>query len=319
MAISIEQGFNFYCWVLPSVRMVDLPPETEIAPKIWATIGLPVIPGEHWERWLGEVAFRGFRTALVLTVISHRPEPGLIVNHELRQKLDNLSVGVLLQGAPRSGESFYIAGANESGVPDARQFGRARIFYPTEGIKSLAIGRTELSRALGLASKLETINVEGEDWRRMRRGIDALMKGSTEPIFQDSRLHDFVRCLEGLILPAQGNTRNQFIHRAQTFAVANEAAKEALAQIYDVRSQVEHLNHPLDPLPGEPKESRKALLFRRTRQADALARFAVRHVLESEVLTAAFRTDENIDAFWHQPDGARVKRWGERLDLEAVQ
>jgi hypothetical protein len=318
MAISIEQGANFYCWVLPRVRMVDLPHEIEIAPKVWATIGLPVLPGEHWERWLGEVAFRGFDTALVLTVISQQPEPGLIVNHELRQKLDNLSVGVLLQGAPRSGESFYIAGANESGVPDARHFGRTRIFYPTEGMKPLVIGRTELDRAVDLASKLETINVEGEDWRRVRRGIDALMKGSSEPTFQDARLHDFVRCLEGLILPEQGNTRKQFIHRAQTFAVANEAAREMLGQIYDIRSQVEHLHHPLDPLPGEPKENRKALLFKRARQADALARFAVRHLLESETLTAAFKTDENIDAFWHEPDGERINHWGERLDLEAV-
>jgi hypothetical protein len=144
------------------------------------------------------------------------------------------------------------------------------------------------------------------------------MKGSTEPKLQDDRLHQFVRCMEGLILPDQGSTRSQFVHRAQTFALANEAATVALGQIYDIRSKVEHLHYPLSLIPGNTVKEKEDLLYRRVRQADALARFAVRHVLESEALTEAFKTDENIDAFWHQPDGDRVARWGDRLDLDLI-
>jgi hypothetical protein len=91
-----------------------------------------------------------------------------------------------------------------------------------------------------------------------------------------------------------------------------------LEPIYDIRSKVERLHSPLSLISGNSVKEKEDLLYRRVRQADSLARFAARHVLGSEALTEAFKTDENIDAFWHEPDGERTKRWGERLDLEAV-
>jgi hypothetical protein len=131
-------------------------------------------------------------------------------------------------------------------------------------------------------------------------------------------VHDFVRRLEGLIAPAQGSTRKQFVHRAQTFARASEAARIALGEIYDIRSQTEHLHMPTDLLPGSTIEEKEALLFKRVRQADVLARFAVRRVLDDPTLTRTFENEATINEFWHQSDGERVKRWGERLDLEGV-
>ncbi len=64
--------------------MRDLPEPIEIAPRLWASKGLPVRPGEHWERWLGELAFRPLRAALVLTATANTP--GLVINTELRDK-----------------------------------------------------------------------------------------------------------------------------------------------------------------------------------------------------------------------------------------
>jgi hypothetical protein len=37
-------------------------------------------------------------------------------------------------------------------------------------------------------------------------------------------------------------TRRQFTHRLQTFAVANRVAEEALGQMFDIRSKIEHLH-----------------------------------------------------------------------------
>lgn len=296
--------------------MRDLPEPIEIAPRLWASKGLPVRPGEHWERWLGELAFRPLRAALVLTATANTP--GLVINTELRDKLDLVTIGLVLQGVPRYRESFLISGANAAGEAEPRQFSRARVFYPSWNMQPLLVRRTELERAADLANKLEMINRNCEAWRRLRRAIDALTKGSAEYKFQDGRLHDFVRCLEGLIAPAQGSTRKQFVHRAQTFARASEAARIALGEIYDIRSQTEHLHMPTDPLPGTTIEEKEALLFKRVRQADVLARFAVRRVLDEPMLTRTFENDATIDEFWHQPDDARVARWGDRLDLDLI-
>jgi hypothetical protein len=319
MPISIQLGENFYCYAFAGLTPSGELNQVEVAPKVWASKGLPVVPGEHWERWMGELAFRGLHTSLVLTATALQPAAGVVFNDELKRKLEILFLGILLQGVPDCRESYLIAGANETGDADARQFGRARAFYTTAGLRPLRVGIAELNRAAELAIALSSINRAGEEWRRLRRGIDALFDGIGEPRWQDGRLHDFVRCLEALILPEPGRTKTQFIHRAQTFAIANDAAREALEQMYDVRSQVEHLNHPLDPLPGATVKAREELLYRRTRQADELARFALRNVLDHQQLIETFKREDTIDAFWKQPDHLRAASWGPRLDLSSIQ
>jgi hypothetical protein len=131
-------------------------------------------------------------------------------------------------------------------------------------------------------------------------------------------MHQFARCLEGLILPEEGRTRAQFVHRAQTFAVASEGARIALEQIYDILSKIEHLHNALDFLPDNPDQDREELLYRLARQADQLARSSIAHVLENEGLTEIFKTDASISAFWKLPDHERLRLWGDRLDLESI-
>lgn len=181
-------------WSLGSGRNLG---GVEIAPKVWAGRGLPVVPGEHWEKWLGELPFRDIRTGLVLTATAPQPGPGHFINPELKRQVDYLAFGLILQGVPNYRESFLIAGANETGEPDARQFGRARVFYPARDLRPLSVGQPELKRAVFLAEKLKSVDNKGHDWRRLRRAIDALTKGSEEPYLQDERIHQFVRSLGG--------------------------------------------------------------------------------------------------------------------------
>jgi hypothetical protein len=265
-----------------------------------------------------ELPFRDIRTGLVLTATAPQPGPGHFVNPELKRQVDYLAFGLILQGVPNYRESFLIAGANETGEPDARQFGRARVFYPARDLRPLSVGQPELKRAVFLAEKLKSVDDKGHDWRRLRRAIDALTKGSEEPYLQDERIHQFVRSLEGLILPEITKTRKHFIHRSQTFAVPNAHTAEALGQIFDIRSQVEHLHNALDALPATTSQQKEILLYARARQVDRLARFAISRVLENDDLSEIFRTDASIADFWNKPDHERAKLWGSRLDLDAI-
>jgi hypothetical protein len=85
LAVSIERGENFYCQVFSSLSEKDLPDEIALAPRVWAGRGLPVIPGEHWERWLGELAFRELRNSFVLTVTAPQPKTDMSLTRTLRR------------------------------------------------------------------------------------------------------------------------------------------------------------------------------------------------------------------------------------------
>jgi hypothetical protein len=79
------------------------------------------------------------------------------------------------------------------------------------------------------------------------------------------------------------------------------------------------MNVPHEVLPGDTVEERIALVSHRTRQADALARFSLLRVLETDSLLQTFRTDAGIDAFWQLEDHQRIQQWGAaRLNISAI-
>ena len=164
MSVSTNQGENFYCQTVGGLWVPDeISIGVEIAPNAWAGRGLPVVPGEHWEKLLGELPFRDIRTGLVLTATAPQPGSEHSFNSELKRKLNHLAFGLILQGVPEYREAFLISGANENGALDARQFWRACVFYPSRDLKPLSVGRPELDRAVFLAAKLESIDHKGDD------------------------------------------------------------------------------------------------------------------------------------------------------------
>src|ERR1700730_1076375 len=98
MSISINQGENFYYQTFGGLWVPDeISIGVEIAPKVWAGRGLPVVPGEHWEKWLGELPFRDIRTGLVLIVTAPQPGSGHFFNSDLKRKLNHLTFGLILR------------------------------------------------------------------------------------------------------------------------------------------------------------------------------------------------------------------------------
>jgi hypothetical protein len=318
VAVPIEVGEIFDCLACSPISPI-FDDDVQLRERVWASSGLPVAPKEHWEKWIGTLAFDSLRRSLVLTVTAKQPKPGIVFLEALRRQLYRLQYALNLLGICGYDEAFYIAGANEKGTAEVRQFGRIRrTFYRSRDMPSTPFGLDELRRAVPLSERMEIIDKEGASWRRFRRGIDSLNDGLTERSLQDSRIHQFVRVLEGLILPEQGKSTKQFVHRCQTFALASEDTKVALEQAYNIRSQVEHLHNALDVLPGSSVEEKEQTLYHRARQMDHLARFALARVLESDALLDIFRQDSSIEAFWKKPDDERLKIWGTRLDLAKI-
>jgi hypothetical protein len=97
---------------------------------------------------------------------------------------------------------------------------------------------------------------------------------------------------------------------SESFSICNSARDDRNTRL---RGRFRNLHMPTDLLPGSTIEEKEALLFKRVRQADVLARFAVRRVLDDPTLTRTFENEATINEFWHQSDGERVKRWGGAL------
>jgi hypothetical protein len=91
-----------------------------------------------------------------------------------------------------------------------------------------------------------------------------------------------------------------------------------LRELFDLRSQIEQLHLATGIIPGS-REERIERVNRRTRQADALARFAIGHVLETpDLFENVFDEKDHLQAFWAVKDGARVIRWGPRIEIVKI-
>jgi hypothetical protein len=240
-------------------------------------------------------------------------------NQALVQQVTDILNGMLLQGVPEFRRGFVVNGAHRNGRLEIREHSSIRGLQPTAGLPPFLVGPGEIKRSLSLARRLRYIqNAPRPEWGRLIRGVRTLLKANAESNEVGDRLHQFVRALEGLVNPRRLKNQSDFAHRGQTMAIASAAARNVLLQLYDLRSAVEHLNHPTDALVGGTEAERITLVNQRTRQVDMLARFAFFRVLESSVLFNTFRSDKEIEAFRELPDHVRVRLWGDGLDVVAI-
>jgi hypothetical protein len=319
--MQIGIGEKFSCLAFTGFSVAEqFPDELRLDEGTWALRGLPVGLPDHWWEALGSLKAEDIQQSnFVLCTITPSRTPEVLdqENIDLTQHLYYVMFGLLLQEVPQYDNGYTLTGANVGGEIQVRQYGELNEYSPSYGMPEFYVGVDELNRAFSLANKLHSIYGADADWLRLRTGLNVLFKGSEEKRWGD-RLHQFVRALEALIKPEEGRSRRQFAHRGQTFAIANLETRDTLLQIFDIRSKVEHIHSPLDALNGT-EEERNILGLRKTRQVDVLSRFALTHVLESEVFLNIFESDTSIDEFWRLPDHERVQAWGERLDLAGVQ
>jgi hypothetical protein len=321
--MRVEPNAKFGVFFLSRCEVrADLPQEEELQLGMWATRRLGLEMAEHWQTWLGSLAAdemkeNGF--GMYVTASSSTPDVIDGENAALERRANDLLNALLLQGVPRIERGFVAHGVNRNGNLEIRGYSPMDHHYRTSGI-FFSVGLAEARRARTLAEQLRHIENSQPDWTRVMRGIRTLLLANRQTNSVGDRLHQFVRAIEAAIKPRAGSSRNDFAHRGQTLALNNAETREILLQLYDARSLVEHLNEPTNALPpGGTAEQRRRLMDRRTRQIDLLAREVFLRVLESPALMASFRTDDQIDAFWRMEHRERIRLWGDRLDIAAIE
>ncbi len=301
----------------------DLPPEDQQLPDgTWILSRVPVEIEANWTQWIGSVRADKIREANLVFVRSIKSANPILAGDAeqsaLTQHVAKLFSLLQLGGVPEYNEADVLAGSVLNDGPIIRQMSRLPKFHSTKGYVRQPVNLDRLEKAATMRFALDQIeNLVPARFARFVRGLNTFKEGLEQNTGQE-RLHQFVRSLEALVLPAIGSTRSQFTHRCQTFAKANPTAKTTLEQAYDMRSDTEHLQDWNRALKSYPEPEREDIALHRTRQMERLAMFAYSRILENKTLQSNFVDDGAQETFWKQTEGPRQTMWGSQLDLGAV-
>jgi hypothetical protein len=274
----------------------DLPPAAfQLSDGTWVMPGVPVPDLGIWKEWIGSIRMERLRRAnLVLFVEEPSNTPEVLdgVHQRLGNDLSLLFCLLHLKTGIECAEGAdLLRGSSEHGVPGIRQMHQFETFYQSNGYRRAPITKDWLEDARALRAGVTAMEANKAGFRRIIRGLNTLFSGLKAKA-QD-RLHQFVRSLEGLILPDVGSTKKQFTHRCQTFARAGNDTQSLLQEAFDMRSNTEHLHAWDKAVQNYPEEQREDVCWHRTRQIEKLASDAYSRVLRDAALREHFRGCHN--------------------------
>ncbi len=292
--------------------------QLQVASDLHVLIQLPVDLPTHWKESLGNLRIRELADANLFVLCvrdSKAPEVLDSENLALVEDTKRFYFGMLMS-VPYAGHppATMMTGAHCDGRIDVRQVQLYEgVFYPTGGYGA-SLTRDILTDAYSVAEGIRQLQGQGE-YSRMGRIIHAFYAGlkSDDP---GTRIHEFIRCVEGFVQPKIGRTRKDIVHRSKLFVGAGHEG--LLGHLFEIRSAVEHLHGPLSKIPAGDDCERRLLLLQRAYEAEAIARFCIHRLFSRSQLWEYFRDDAALEQFWVLDERPREALWGGPLDLGAA-
>jgi hypothetical protein len=180
--------------------------------------------------------------------------------------------------------------------------------------ESAPLSPADLSRAAALGERLSAFKGpwQSHNWRLLRC-LAIYQAGRCDDDILN-RIHQFTRCIEGLIAPSKRGTTSQFKHRTELFVGPRH--HDLMGELYEVRSHIEHM-HEYRYL--EPFDRAVRLhLAELEAVAEWIARECLSRILLSPELTACFGGLPALEAFWALPQEERRRVWGPPVDPRAT-
>jgi hypothetical protein len=233
-------------------------------------------------------------------------------NQSLQHLVSLFYVGLLLTSTfSTAHKPVVLTGSRRNGEVDIRQQADFEVPVGREFKPYSALTAADVETGARIAGKIKAIeetSLSGGHWRFFR----------VLHLYQETRtardileqLHQYSRCIDGLILPSIGETKRQFKSRTELFIGPRH--HDLMGEIYDVRSAVEHL-HENKYLEGFNREARLDLLKKKT-IVEHVARTSINRIIENPALWSHFANTTSLDAFWSLPDTERKRIWGEPID-----
>jgi len=210
---------------------------------------LPVAVPDHWRTWVGTLQYEAIESA-AFYLIAHGKGTNLETvdqeNRRLRSKVYHFYTGFTLAVPYISHEQLiFLSGASRKEETDVREFTTYPAAYFVEGSKI-----SEVSVARLRAAKTIAMNIESLDQARQVENLGRLLtafRTAHQAEELDTRLHQFVRVVEGFVLPRSNKKAIEFAERVSQ--LVDGISDADLRQLYAMRSTIEHLRGPTGELP----------------------------------------------------------------------
>jgi hypothetical protein len=229
-------------------------------------------------------------------------------NQLLQKRVWGFYLGLLLSSTfTPAHQPIALTGSCRDGMIDVRQ----ESAFDTPAINLFRhyppIVPAEVERAASLAAlyeQLATSPPPGGAWR-IFRALSVYYGARTTGELLD-RLHQYCRCIDGLILSEPGSGLKQFKSRTELFIGPRD--HDLMGALYAIRSDVEHLH-----------EHKYLEIFDRTERlelvqkeaiAEHVSRNALAHIIGTPALWPHFGNTAALSPFWRLDPVDRQKIWG---------
>lgn len=316
----IVPGDKYALVVMPETIVDDnLPTQGQLTDDLWFSRQLPFELSTTWIEWIGKVKANKMKKAS-LFLISKGPSSRLDIldaeNEHYRKRVGTLYWSLILSGFIYCYSSpFSIIGAVRANDPEiVRSVGE---FPQPHVISWMDQEKINLQRLQCAAHYAATIpDFQGLNrFDRFGRIMTAFYYGVISHNPPDC-LHQFVRCVEGFIYPDAGKSTKQFKSRTELFL--GPGFHDLTGELYEIRNAVEHLHDPFSVIKAGAERERRVILFCRSVEAEALARYCIQKLLDNPNLRTYFETDTAIKGFWTMSQDEKRKLWGVPLDINAI-
>jgi hypothetical protein len=286
-----------------------------IAPGLWVVTAPQFHVPSDWKEWLGTIRAEEVQDAnlfLVSKIKSERPDVLDGENQSLQHLVSLFYVGLLF-ASPFSTvhKPVVLSGSCRNGEVDIRQQSDFEIPIPCEFRPLPVLTAEDIETGARIAGKIRAIEeapLSGGHWRFFRV-LHLYRETRTRPDIL-VRIHQYSRCIEGLILPRVGDTKKQFKSRTELFIGPRH--HDLMGEIYDVRSAVEHLYENVY-LKDFNREVRLDLL-KKEAIVEHVARTSISRIIENPALWPHFANTTSLGAFWALSETEKRKIWGKPID-----
>jgi hypothetical protein len=304
-----------YALVGLQVKLEGPNPPEQIGNNIWVRIDYGFHISSRWREWLGTIRSNQLADCNLFLISKMQSDrPGIVDDEDvaLQLRATQFYTGLLLAAMfSPSHEPVMLSGAMREGEIDVRQKYDFDIPLPQTARPYPPIFSRDIILAARICEKLALMSTKEHSvnmWRFFRT-LDIYLRARTIPLILD-RIHQYCRCIEGLILPKSGDTKRQFKSRTELFVGPKH--HDFFGELYDIRSNVEHL-HESRYVEGFDREVRLDLL-RKEIVAEYIVRKTISKILIDDKLWRYFGNNVALQSFWELPSDERREIWGTEMD-----
>ena len=265
----------------------------------------------HWREWLGSIRAEEVEDC-DLFVLAKQQSPQTAVldaeNQALQSKVWAFYRGLLLVSRfADAHKPAILTGARETNEIGVRQIHDVEASIPCLFRGYPEVSQADLRQAARLAEDLRKLHAvaSGDSHWRLFRVLHLYFATRSEPDLLD-RLHQYARCIDGLVLTRPGKGLSDFKTRTALFVGSGHS--DQMGDIYADRNTVEHLHEDrlLEPF---DREKRLALLQREA-IVEYVARTSLKRIVKDENLWPHFANRSGLERFWALPVDEQRAIWG---------